>query len=809
MQNLWQDIRYAVRILAKRPGFTLVAVLALALGIGANSAIFSVFNTVLLRPLPYREPDRLVLIWTRFLPDLPQNWVSGPEVIDFRERNSSLEDLAALAWPNFNLTGVGEPEQLQGGAVTANLFPLLGVAPQYGRVFRPEEDQPGAGRVVILSHGLWQRRFGGDPQMVGKTISLNGAANTVVGVMPPDFGILPPDAQSPMQVDLWTPFALDFKQQSRGSHFIRVIARLKPGVTLEQARADMDAVAEQMDKAFYNDFGFGVTVAPLHGHVVRNVRPALLVLLGAVGFVLLIACANVANLLLANAVAREKEIAVRAALGAGRWRILRQLMIESVALGLFSGLVGLLLAFFGLKALVALAPDNLPRVDEIAIDWRVLGFTLGVSLLTGLIFGLAPAWQASKLDFHDALKEGGRGGGGGSRGRRLRSALVVAEVALSLVLLTGAGLMARSFLRLQVVDPGFNPDNVLTMRLQLPQSRYSQPEQIVGFYQSLIERVKSLPGVENAGVISNLPMSGAYSSGTITVETPQASQQNASFEADWRRVSPDYHRTMNVALLRGRYFSEQDKADGPLAVIVDESFAKRFWPDGDPIGQRVKRGGAQSTQPWFTIVGVVRHVKDYGLNEEGRERVYFPIAQFPSNAVYLAARTKGDPLAMAAATRGAVWSLDPNQPVSRIRAMDEYVYSSAAQPRFNTLLLTIFATVALILAAVGVYGVMNYSVTQRTHEIGIRMALGGERKHIVRLVVGEGLALVGAGVVLGVTGALAVTRLMSGLLFGVSATDPVTFATIALLLIAVAILACYIPARRATKVDPMIALRYE
>ncbi len=809
MQNIWQDMRFAIRMLGKRPGFTVVAVLALALGIGANSAIFSVFNTVLLRPLAYREPDRLVLIWTRFLPDLPQNWVSGPEVIDFRERNNSFDDIAALSWPNFNLTGAGEPEQLQGGAVTANLFPLLGVTPLHGRAFRPEEDQPGAGQVAILSHGLWQRRFGGDPQMVGKTISLDGRTFTVVGIMQPDFGILPPDAQSPKEVDLWTPFATDFKQMSRGSHFLRVIARVKPGVTLAQARADMDAVAEQMDQAFYQNFGFGATVAPLHGHVVRDIRPALWVLLGAVGFVLLIACANVANLLLANAVAREKEIAVRAALGAGRWRIIRQLLIESATLGLGSGMLGLLMAYFGLKALVALAPENLPRVGEIAIDWRVLAFTLGVSLLTGLIFGLAPAWQASKLDFHDALKEGGRGAGGGARGQRVRSALVVAEVAMSLVLLAGAGLMVRSFLRLQDVNPGFDPDNVLTMRLQLPQSKYSTPEQVVQFFQSLVERVKTLPGVENAGVVSNLPMSGAYSSGTTSVETPQASQDNSSFEADWRRVSPDYHRTMNVALSRGRYFGEQDKADGPQVVIVDESFAKRFWPGGDPIGQRIKRGPRQSDQPWRTIVGVVRHVKDYGLNEEGRERVYFPLSQFSTNSVYLTARTKGDPLATAGAVRGAVWGIDPSQPVSRVRAMDEYVYSSAAQPRFNTLLLAVFATVALILAAIGVYGVMNYSVSQRTHEIGIRMAMGGEAKHIIKLVVGQGLKLVGVGVAVGVAGALAITRLMSGLLFDVSASDPLTFAAIALLLIAVAILACYIPARRATKVDPMIALRYE
>ncbi|MCI0339294.1 MAG: ABC transporter permease [Acidobacteria bacterium] len=809
MNNIWQDLRFGLRVLIKKPGFTIVAVLALALGIGANTAIFSIVNTVLLRPLPYQEANRLLLIWTKFLPDLPQNWVSGPEVVDFRERNNSFEQLGVLAFQNYNLTGLGEPEQLQAGVVSANLFPILGVQPIFGRLFRPEEDQPGTGQVAILNHDFWQKRFAGNQQIVGQTISLDGRPFTVVGVMPPGFGVLPPDAQSPKEIDLWAPIAVDYKQMSRGSHFLRVIAKLKPGVTIEQARADMDVVAERMDQEFYQNFGFAVTVVPFHNHIVRDVRPALLVLLGAVGFVLLIACANVANLLLAYSVSREKEIAIRAALGAGRGRIVRQLLIECSLLGLVGGAFGLLLAKFGLDALVAIGPDNLPRLDDIRIDLRVLGFTLATSLLTGLIFGLVPAFQATRLDLSEALKEGGRGEGSGVRGRHARNMLVIAEVALSLVLLVGAGLMIRSFWRMQEVDPGFNPRNVLTMRLQLPQSKYSQPPQVVQFYQALIERVRGLPGVENAGIVTSLPMSGSYSSGTVSVETPSANSQNASFEADWRRVSPDYHKTMNVALTRGRFFDDQDKAEGTLAVIIDESFAQRFWPNDDPIGKRLKLGGMQSRNPWRSIVGVVKHVKDYGLNIEGRERVYFPHAQFPVNGMFLAVRTKGDPLAMAGTVRNAVWSADPNQPVSRVRAMEEYLYNSSAQPRFYTLLLSVFALVALMLAAVGVYGVMSYSVTQRTHEIGIRLALGASPRHIIGLVVKQGLTLVTIGVAIGLIGAVAVTRVMSTLLFGVSPTDPLTFVVIALVLVSVACVACYVPARRATKVDPMVALRYE
>jgi putative ABC transport system permease protein len=807
MESLMRDVRFGIRVLARKPGFTIIAIIALALGIGANTAIFSVVNAVLLRPLPYKNPQQLGLIWTYFGPELPQNWVSGPELVDLRERSSTVEQFAALAWPTFGLTGTGEPEQIQGAATSANLFPLLGVEPALGRSFLEEEDRPGGERVVVLSHGLWKRRFGSNPGILGEKITLNMQPYTVVGVMPEGFGVLPPDAQSPKNVELWVPFAIDFKGLNRGGHFIRVIARVKPEFTLEQARQELEGIGKQLDEEIYK-FGFNFNLVPLHGHVVKDIRPALLVLLGAVGFVLLIACVNVANLLLARAVAREKEIAIRTALGAARRQIVRQLLIESVLMSLIAGLVGVGLTLLGLKLLVGFGPSNLPRLDEIGLDIRVLGFTLGISLLTGLVFGLVPALHASKPDFNESLKDGGKGTSKGAQGNRLRSALVVIEVALALVLLTGAGLMIRSFLRLQEVNPGFNPDNLLTLRVQLPQSRYPDAEKIVPFYQQAIERIRALPGVQNAGAVSQLPLSGSYSSGTTTVERPPVANEDVMFEADRRAVTPDYFTAMNIPLIRGRLFTEQDKADSQQVAIIDEKFANRFWPDEDPIGKRIKRGSGPQP-PWLTIVGVVGHIKHYDLNTEGREQAYFPYTQNAGPSMFLAVRTTGDPLSMAGSVRNAIWSVDPEQPVSQINGMDSLVSNSVAQARFNTLLLGLFAGVAMTLAAVGVYGVMSYSVSQRTHEIGIRMALGAAQGDILSLVLRQGVTLAATGVGIGLAGAYLVTRLMESLLFGVSATDLTTFAGVAVLLVLVAVLASYIPARRATKVDPIIALRYE
>jgi putative ABC transport system permease protein len=802
-----RDLRFGLRMLTRKPGFTIIAVIALALGIAANTAIFSVVNAVLLRPLPYKDPQRLGLVWTYFGEELPQNWISGPELIDLKERSSTIEQFAALAWPTYGLTGTGDPEQVQGAVTTANLFPLLGVEPALGRAFVEEEDRPGGERVVVLSHGLWQRRFGSDPGILGQKIMLNGQPYTVIGVMPAGFGVLPPDAQSPKNIELWTPFATDFKGLNRGGHFIRVIARAKPEFTLEQARQELESIGKQLDEEIYK-FGFNFNLVPLHGHVVKDIRPALLVLLGAVGFVLLIACVNVANLLLARAVGRGKEIAIRTALGASRRQIVRQLLVESVTLSLLAGLVGVGLTLLGLKLLVAFGPDNLPRLDEVSLDGRVLGFTLGISLLTGLVFGLVPALHASKPDFNESLKDGGKGTSKGAKGNRLRSTLVVVEVALALVLLTGAGLMIKSFLRLQQVNPGFNPDNLLTLRLQLPQSKYPDAAKIVPFYQQVVERLGALPGVQAVGAVSQLPLSGSYASGTITVERPPVADEDVSFEADRRAVTPDYFKAMNIPLVRGRLFTDQDKADSERAAIIDEKFANRFWPGEDPTGKRIKVGMSPQS-PWIMIVGVVGHIKHYDLNTEGREQVYFSYTQFTNPSMFLAVRTSSDPLSMANAVQGAVWSIDPDQPVSQIRAMESLVSNSLAQTRFNTLLLGIFASVAMILAAVGVYGVMNYSVSQRTHEIGIRMALGAERGDIIKLVLRQGVALATTGVGVGLAGAYLVTRLMESLLYGVSATDLSTFGGVAFLLVLVAIIASYIPARRATKVDPIIALRYE
>jgi putative ABC transport system permease protein len=808
MDTLLQDLRYSLRMLTNKPGFTVIAILALALGIGANSAIFSVVNTVLLRPLPYANPEKLVLVWTYFGPDLPQNWVSGPELADMRERSTMIEDFAALTYPSVSLTGIGEPEQVQGAAVTANFFPTLGVQPSQGRSFTEEEDRPGGERVVILSHGFWERRFASNPGVINQTISLEGQNATIIGVMPQGFGILPPDAQSPRNIEMWVPMAADFRAQSRGNHGMRVIGRIKPEFTVEQAQEEMKQISAALDQEFYK-FGFGINIVPLHGHVVKTVRPMLWVLLGAVGFVLLIACANVANLLLARAVAREKEIAIRTALGAGRWRLIRQLLTESVVLATVSGAIGLLLAYLGLKALIAIAPDNVPRLNEMSIDARVLVFTIGVSMITGMIFGLVPAFQASKPDLNETLKEGGRGSTGGARGRRVRSILVVAEIAFALVLLTGAGLMIRSFIRLQEVKPGFKPENLLTMRLRLPQTKYADAAQLTPFYQQLIERVRALPGVRTVGTVSHLPLSGAYQSGTITVEQPSASVDNASFECDRRITSPDYFEAMGIEVMNGRPFNDHDAQGGLMVCLVDETFARRFWPNEDPLGKRVKIGGSQSTNPWLTIVGVVAHVKHYGLSAQGREFIYFPYTQAPARQMFLAVRTEGDPSNLIGSVRKEIASMDPDQPIADIRNMEQIVYGSVAQPRFNMLMLGIFAVVALILAAVGVYGVMNYSVAQQTHEIGIRMALGAQQSHILAMVIQQGCLLVGIGVAIGLAGAFVITRFMSSMLYDVKAMDPATFGGVAVILALVALVASYIPARRATRVDPMIALRYE
>jgi len=814
MQDSWRDLRYCARMWWKMPGFTLVAVFTLALGIGANTAIFSVINAVLLRPLPYAEPERLTLIWTKLAKiGLEQNWVSEPEVLDFRQQSKLFESFGVISGDSFSLIGGGEPEQLNGAQISTNLFSLLGVKMRIGRDFDPDEEKPGATRVAVLSHRLWQRRFGGEQAVIGRTIYLNGNPTIVVGVLPAYFALLlPAEAHVPADLDVWTPYAVDYAKQVRYNHGMTVIGRLMHGVTIAQAQAEMDGIGARLDALYYANLGFAVKVVSMHGDIVKRTRPALLMLLGAVGFVLLIACANLANLLLARGAAREKEIAIRAALGAGRLRVVRQLLTESILLALPGGLCGLLLALWGVDMLLRISPPDLPRVEEVSINGWVLLFTLFLTVLTGMLFGLVPAIQSSNTHLTNSLKEGGRSVAGGAR-HRLRNAIVVGEVALSLVLLIGAGLVMRSFWHLLKVDPGFDPRRVLAMDLSLPGSKYPDGPPTENFYRQLVEKVQALPGVESAAAVSHLPLSQTYSSGTMTFEGVSANAERgnlASFEVDQRVITPDYFRVMMTPLLSGRFFTPQDGPGRPPVVIIDETLARRLWPKVSPLGKRLTYSYfPQQPEIWLEIVGVVKHIRHHRLDADVREQVYFSQAQRQSRSMTLTIRTVSDPLNLVAAVRQAVRSLDPDQPVYQIRTMEGLVANALAPARFTLLLLTIFAGVAALLAMVGIYSVLAYLVTQRTHEFGIRMALGAQARDMLNLVIRQGMTLALAGVALGLIASFGLQHVIKGLLFGVSATDPVTFVVISALLVAAALMACYLPARRATKVDPIVALKCE
>ncbi|HZM88285.1 MAG TPA: ABC transporter permease [Blastocatellia bacterium] len=801
MTSLGQDLRYALRMLLKNPGFAVVAVIALALGIGANTAIFSVVNTVLLRSLPYSDPDRLMVVRENKLPQFPEFSISPGNFLDWQKQNTSFEKLVAINRAAYNLvSGDADPERLRGARVSAGLFEMLGANPVQGRTFTDEEDQPGRDNVVILSGSLWKRRFGGDPNIIGQSLTLSSASYTVIGIMPATFQF--PDRDT----ELWTPIAFTSRQaQQHGSHYLSVIGRLKQETTIQQADIEMKSIAARLAEQYPDsNAGWSNNVFRMQEYEVRDIRSGLIFLLGAVAIVLLIACANVANLLLARSTARQKEMAIRSALGASRWRVIRQLLTESVLLALIGGGVGLLLAFWGTESLLALAPEDLPRIKDVALDGRVLGFTLVVTMITGVIFGLAPALQSSSPNLNETLKEAGRGTTAGRH--RVRNSLVIVEVALALMLLICSGLMIRSFMRLQRVDPGFNPSNGLAMSIALPGRKYPNSDNHLAFFSQLVERTSALPGVVAAGATQSLPIQDDFLVGfDIQGRPPVPPGEGKS--TNYYAVTTDYFKAMGIQLLRGRLFTEQDNSKAPPVAIINETMAKQYFPDEDPIGQRIHL--TQGPDKFREIVGIVGDVKQYGLAQPSPLQTYEPYLQMPFSSLTLVVRTEGNPASLSGAIRGEVLAIDKEQPVSRIRTLDQIISGSVQQQRFLMLLLGVFAAVALILAAVGLYGVMNYAVTQRTHEIGIRMALGANAGAVLRLIVGHGMMLALIGVAIGLAGAFAVTRVMESLLFSVSTTDPSTFASVSVVLTGVALVACLAPARRAIKVDPMLALRHE
>jgi predicted permease len=816
LETLFQDIRFGVRMFGKNPGFTCVAVFTLALGIGANAAIFSVVDAVLLRPLTYKDSDRLVTL----LHD-GTDPVSVANYTDWREQSRSFEAMAAAEYWSPNLTDVDSPEHIPGLKVTQNLFPMLGAQPQLGRAFTAEEDQKGAEHEVILSYRLWQRRFAGDGNVIGKAVKLDGELYTIVGVMPREFKFAPFWST---HTELWVPIAFGERVHNRGGNSLRIFARLKIGVTLAQARAEIATLTARLEQQFPGT-NRDVAVTPLMEQVVGKIQAPLLVLLGAVGFVLLIACANVAHMLLARAAARQKEIAVRAALGAPRARVVRQFLTENLLLTAMGACAGLLLATWGTHALVALSPADIPRVESVTIDARVVVFLLAVSVLTGVVFGLAPAMQASVVNLSDVLKEGGRGGSESVGRNRLRSFLVASEFALALMLLIGAGLMIRSFFALQSVDPGFNPHNVLSMVVSVAGSNEADPNRRVLFYQQLLERVRAVPGVESVGGINHLPLAGDIWGWTFLIEGRPKPRPGEAPSAVYRIVTPGYFQTMRLPLIRGRDISAADNATAPGVAIINEEAARTYWPGGDPLGQHISFDSSDSgSSTWLTVIGVAKNAKQedwatppfpeaYLAAFQNRDFLGQPGAHGEATLhmayITLVVRTTRDPGALVSTVKSTVWSLDRNLPISEVLTMDTVVADANAQPRFEMLLLGLFAVVALVMAAVGIYGVMSYSVSRRTHEIGIRISLGASRNEVFRLIVRQGMVLALVGSAAGIAGALLLSRLMVKVLYGVRPIDPITFAGVTLLLTVVALAANYIPARRAMQVDPIAALRHE
>lgn len=804
MNGLFQDVRYGLRTMRRSPGFAILATLTLALGIGATSVIFSVARGVLFRSLPFRDPDRLALVQDLQPPSRPTP-VSYPEFLSWRESISTFEGLAASFNTTCALTGSGEPEEIWAVRASAALLPLLGIEPAMGRTFRPEEDRRDVEPVAIISDALWKRRFGSDPGVLGRTMTLDGKVFSIVGVLPPGVaGVLPDDSLFGQRRDIWMPLRLDTTVAPAGLHFMRVIGRLRLDLSTTQARAEVGEAAARLQKEQSTDHS--VTLTPLHEVVTGRLRPALLALLGAVSLLLLIACANVAGLLLARSASRRAEIAVRMALGAGRPRLVRQLLTESLVLSALGGALGLVLAYWGLDLLVASCRDVLPRANDIALDAAALASTLLITLATGLLFGLAPAAQISCSDLERGLREGGRSAGAAGAGHRLRGALVIGEIALSLVLLVGAGLLARSFARLLSADKGFDPEHVLSFTLSLPNGAYPAPDQQSRFFERALASLAEIPGVGGAAAISGLPLGGNGTDGSYRVEG-RTDPTGSEPQAEKRIITPDYFRVMRTPILAGREFTAQDRAPSPAVAIISAALAKRLFPGQDPIGKRIDFNW--DTTGWQEIVGVAGDVKHYGLEEEMLPTIYVPEAQRAESSMTVVLRSSLPPDRLLPQIRRRVAALDGDRPLIQVRTMEQVVADSVVDRRLPMLILSGFAVAAVLLGALGVYGIVGYSVAQRTQEFGIRMALGARRADVLRMVLGQGARLALIGLSLGLVGALAVARLIAGMLFGVSPADPGTLAATILLIFGVALLACYVPARRAARVDPMVALRYE
>ncbi len=807
MTTLLADIRFGARMLVKSPMMTFIALLALTLGIGANTAIFSVVNAVLLRTFPYSDPEKLVLVWEkRQGARTDQNVINLGNFFDWKEQNQVFTDMAIFFDRTFNLTSDGEPEEVPIQYGTTNLFSVLGTNALLGRTF--VNDDAGQPRVVI-SYGLWQRRFGGDSNIIGHQITLNEKVNTIVGVLPANFGWhIQKGTQASRPADIWVPFQITNELRQRRGRFASAVARLKPGVSMDQAQREMDTIGARLAQQ-YPEFNatWGVNVVPLRTQFTGEIRRPLYILLGAVGFVLLIACANVANLLLARASARRKEIAVRAGLGASRWRIARQLLTESVMLSLAGGALGVLVAWWGTKALVALSPPALIDLKSVGVSLPVLAFTLGLSLLTGIVFGLIPSLEATRFDLQDSLKEGGKNVGGTSRSHRVRSLFVVTQVALALVLLVGAGLLVKSFNRLQSVDPGFNANNLLTMRVTLPFAKYQEDSKRIDFFKKALEQVRAIPGVEAAGAINSAPFTGLYPGTNVEVDG-QKLPPGEELKTGVCVTDANYFATMQIPLKQGRMYTEQEATEMRHVVLVNEEFVRKNLGGQDPLGKRLTIYMKNDNVP-TEIIGVVADHKHLALDVPIEPMVYWPYAELVYTGMTLMIRTRGDAATVAPAARNVIRSLDPRQPIGEVATMEKLLSTSVARSRFSASLLTVFSFVALVMAAVGIYGVMSYSVLQRTHEIGVRMALGAQRFDVLKLVVKKGIVLGVVGVAAGLAASFALTRLISTLLFEVTATDAATFTAVSVGLFLVTLIACYVPARRATRVDPLKALRYE